>query len=54
MTTKPYLMPPQLQADLHRDGLLDDPDYQYNKQGQVQLNIDKFKRYIRENGGPWH
>lgn len=51
--TKPHHLPAQLQADLHQDGLLDDPDYFWNKDGQVQANADKLRRYIEENGEPW-
>ena len=50
----PHHLPARLQADLHKDGLLHDPDYYWNEQGQVQLNLDKLKRYITQHGEPWH
>lgn len=51
--TQPIHMPPQMQADLHKQGVLPDPDYYFNKDGQVQANADKLRRYIKEHGEPW-
>lgn len=51
---EPHHLSAQLQADLHQDGLLDNPDYYRNGQGQVQLNLDKLKRYIKQHEEPWH
>ena len=53
MSTKPHDLPANLQADLHQDGLLTDPDYLYDKDRRLTLNIEKLRRYIDQYGEPW-
>jgi hypothetical protein len=50
----PHNLPPQLQAELHRDGLLSDPDFLFDKHGQVVRNIPKLMAYIKVHGEPYH
>ena len=52
--TQPIHMPPEMQADLHQQGLIADTDYYYDDKGLLTHNTAKLKRYMEENNGePW-